>query len=170
MEVYRRKHFLVSLPALLKVIEMVVLVTGMVMFLMSNKCGNNTSYVTLYVLPCGVCVAVTVVTYVTALLVMAGGRNPLTTPTWVKGDVWFNVAALILMLVGSAITLTNEGCSNTSLTVTAIAMGFISAVLFATSGAVTYLMLVRHQEHIKKAQTRQSSQPSSRTQCYSIAL
>ncbi|KAG7170658.1 uncharacterized protein LOC121864184 [Homarus americanus] len=155
MEIYRRSQFVVSPPAILKIIEMVVLVTGMVLFMVSNKCDSNASYVTLFVLPCGVCVALTLVSYITAMLVLAGGRNPLTTPTWVKGDVIFNVAALVLMVVGSIITLTNQACSNTSITVAAIAMGLISAILFATSAATTYLLLTRHHEQVKESQREQ---------------
>lgn len=140
---------MVSAPAFLKVTEMVMLVMAIVMFVLSNKCSSNGSYVTLYVLPCAVCASVTLVTYVTALLMLTGGRNPLVTSTWVKGEVYFNVAGMVVMVVGSIITLTNKACSDTPLTITSIALGFISAVLFVCSAAITYLKMVHYQEKMK---------------------
>lgn len=59
------------------------------------------------------------------------------------------------MLVGSIITLTREECVNSSITVAALALGFISVILFAISGAVTYLVLVRHQQEVKESQRAQ---------------
>ncbi|XP_071543502.1 uncharacterized protein [Panulirus ornatus] len=152
MNRFRGSQFVVSSAGILKVAQMMVLVTGLVMFLAGNKCGNTSSFVTLYVLPVGVCAGVTLVSYVSAILVLLEGRNPLAIPTWVKGEVVFNTVALAVTLTGSAFTLTNEGCADQPLTVAAIALGFISAILYASSSAVAYLQLLHHQKEQKEAQ------------------
>ncbi|KAK7072607.1 hypothetical protein SK128_010073 [Halocaridina rubra] len=155
MDIYRRSQFFISPPAILKVIEVLILVTAMILFLVDNKCSGDLAFVTIFVLPCVVVALATLISYISAVFVLVGRRNPLTTPTWVKGDVWFNIVSLVVMLVGSILTLTNEGCANNSLTVASIALGFISVILFAISGAVTYLVLVRHQQEVKEAQRAQ---------------
>lgn len=156
MDGYRRSQFIISPPAILKAGEMLILVTGMILFLVENSCPGDGAFLAMYLLPCGVCLAATLVSYVTAVLVLVGGRNPLTTPAWVKGDVWFNVCALVLMLVGSVLTLTRNECANNySMVIAAIALGFISVILYASSGAVTYVILTRHREEVKAAQRAQ---------------
>lgn len=159
MEMYRRSQFFISPPAILKVVIATVLMAAMILFLLDDKCPSSVSFVTVFVLPCVVCAVATLVSYITAILVLLGRRNPLTTPTWVKGDVWLSVSALVVMLVGSIFTVTNSNtrCPNNSLTVGAIALGFISVILFAISGAVTYLIFVRHQQEVKEAQRAQLS-------------
>ncbi|XP_042872666.1 uncharacterized protein LOC122253536 isoform X2 [Penaeus japonicus] len=133
-----------------------ILVTGMILFLAENSCPGDGSFLAMYLLPSAVCLAATLVSYITAILVLVGGRNPLTTPTWVKGDVWFNVCALVVMLVGSVFTLTREECSNNhSLVIAAIALGFISVILYASGGALTYVILTKHREEVKAAQRAQ---------------
>ncbi|XP_064116838.1 uncharacterized protein LOC135222637 isoform X1 [Macrobrachium nipponense] len=155
MEVYRRSHFFFTPPAILKVVEMVVLVTTMILFLVDNKCSSDLNFIIVFILPCVACTLATLVSYISAVMVLISRRNPLTTPAWVKGDVCFNISALVLMLVGSIITLTREECVNSSITVAALALGFISVILFAISGAVTYLVLVRHQQEVKETQRAQ---------------
>ncbi|KAK4319699.1 hypothetical protein Pmani_009357 [Petrolisthes manimaculis] len=123
----------------------------MILFLVGNKCWSNWSYLVLYLMPCVVCSVLTLVSLGSGLMVVVGRRNPLTTHAWVKGDVWFNVMAFLVMLLGSLFTFTNRPCSDNSVTVAAIAMGFITTILFLVSAAVMYLKLRHFQEELKEA-------------------
>lgn len=141
-----KKQFVTSTPSILKLTETAVLMTGMTLFLVSNRCQSLPMYVSLYVLPVAVCLIFIITSYTTAVMVTASGRNPFFIPTWVKGESWLNVLAGLLMVVGSTMTLTQPPCSDTSLTVFSVALGYISAVMFGCSGVITYLTLVKHQE------------------------
>ncbi|KAK8385949.1 hypothetical protein O3P69_010595 [Scylla paramamosain] len=122
------------------------LVTAMTLFLAGNRCQSIPMYVSLYVLPIVVCLLFLLISYTTAIMVTDSGRNPYFIPTWARGESWLNVLAALLMVVGATLTLTRGPCSDTALTVTAVALGYICAVMFGCSGAITYIALVQHQE------------------------
>ncbi|XP_045136708.1 uncharacterized protein LOC123519464 [Portunus trituberculatus] len=140
------KEFVTSTHSILKLLETADLVTAMTLFLAGNRCQSIPMYVSLYVLPIVVCLLFLLISYITAVMVTDSGRNPYFIPTWARGESWLNVLAALLMVVGATLTLTRAPCSDTALTVTAVALGYICAVMFGCSGAITYLALVQHQE------------------------
>lgn len=144
-----KKEFVTSTPSILKLVELAILVLAMTFFLVSNKCQSFPMFVSLYVLPITVCMTFLFISYATAIMVIRDGRNPFFIPTWVNSESCLNACAGILMVVGSTLTLTYPSCSDTTLTVISVALGYICAVLFGCSGAITYLTLVKHEERDK---------------------
>lgn len=62
-----------------------ILVVGMTLFLVSNRCQSFPMFVSLYMLPITVCLTFLFVSYATAIMVTKDGRNPFFVPAWVKG-------------------------------------------------------------------------------------
>ncbi|KAG0730140.1 hypothetical protein GWK47_028892 [Chionoecetes opilio] len=146
MEWINIKQFITSTPSILKLLETAVLLTGMTLFLVGNRCPNIPMFVSLYMLPVVVCLIFILISYTTAVMVHASGRDPLFIPSWAKGESWLNVLAALLMVVGSTLTLTRPPCSDTPLTVFSLALGYICAIMFGCSGVITYQALVHYQE------------------------
>lgn len=141
-----KKEFITSTHSILKLLQTAVLVTAMILFLAGNRCQNIPMFVSLYMLPIVVCLLFLLVSYTTAILVSDSGRNPYFIPIWARGESWLNLLAALLMVVGATLTLTRAPCSDTVVTVIAVALGYICAVMFGCSGAITYIAHVQHQE------------------------
>ncbi|CAL4123245.1 unnamed protein product [Meganyctiphanes norvegica] len=152
---HRSIKFIVSPPAILKGLQMVLLLVSVILFLVDNDCSNDLLYMTVFIMPCVVCIISTAVTCVTALAVATKDLDPTTTKSWAKGDALYSLMALVVMGIGTVFTITHQpSCDNNPTQMAAIVLGFFCVLLYGASSILTYNRYSKHQGRLQDIRRR----------------